>query len=853
MNWIATLHNLYWFTDRTGIGASERVLRSRQILEMLELELAHREGVRGGRPGYRGEVDHYHASLVASFARALDSDAAPPYAASPYAASPDAAYPDAASPTAASPHAAFPDAAFPTPASSGIAERRAEAVTRKARRAMLDHVILPYNATVGQPRLDDRLDGLVESGARVFAEALEASLPELDPAARDRALAVFHAWGNGIEGIRAELGRWTRDSRVQWLPLALVLHPSEHDSRAEVDALVEHAVGRAFTGGNELEYLDQNRFQSELVRSIREARRMHLLWIHDFRARRDDGDADRAGFEIVTNGYLPALIESVRRHDLGEPIPTFVILLDQYYYEENRGRTWMTLLERPLEGTPRLPGGPGSGVMEARVAELQEELRFAVAASDRLAAAEQEHGPGWIERLVRVQVNITQPSDFSFRSESVLAFPVGADNLMRDHRKIMARDLDPADPWRGEVIVTGMGVGDHYADPGWDDRSLRVRGPGALPVLDEARAVLEAHGIKGEAIPEVLRRGSSPVAPDRPDGPVGPGDPPADRAEPPGARVLQLHNRTGLDAKEASFVQMLLYDLLPAGTVIYVPDSLWTSPEWMAQLVSAALRGCEVLIVAPALAHAPQPGFPSMSETRELLTALLVVEETLGRVVREAGGRIQVGVYARSTSTTDERGRVTELRHALLRDPGARTFVDLSLVEPTGSPSTPSSTHPSTPSSTHPSTPSSTPSSTRTDSADARHPLLHGKTQLYAARELLDRLARAPELAPTLRAFEEGRISEDEASQAVAALATATGSPELYLLVGSLNRNVRSMALDGEVVVIVSGAGATVGLLDFLLLSGAVRWLETPEELDALIPPVPEWKRLLGRWLLRII
>jgi hypothetical protein len=414
---------------------------------------------------------------------------------------------------------------------------------------------------------------------------------------------------------------------------------------------------------------------------------------------------------------------------------------------------------------------------------------------------------------------------------------VGADNLMRDHRKIMARDLDPADPWRGEVIVTGMGVGDHYADPGWDDRSLRVRGPGALPVLDEARAVLEAHGIKGEAIPEVLRRGSSPVAPDRPDGPVGPGDPPADRAEPPGARVLQLHNRTGLDAKEASFVQMLLYDLLPAGTVIYVPDSLWTSPEWMAQLVSAALRGCEVLIVAPALAHAPQPGFPSMSETRELLTALLVVEETLGRVVREAGGRIQVGVYARSTSTTDERARVTELRHALLRDPGARTFVDLSLVEATGSPSTHPSTH----------------QSTRTDSADARHPLLHGKTQLYAARELLDRLARAPELAPTLRAFEEGRISEDEASQAVAALATAAGSPELYLLVGSLNRNVRSMALDGEVVVIVSGAGATVGLLDFLLLSGAVRWLETPEELDALIPPVPEWKRLLGRWLLRII
>src|SRR5258705_9361329 len=44
------------------------------------------------------------------------------------------------------------------------------------------------------------------------------------------------------------------------------------------------------------------------------------------------------------------------------------------------------------------------------------------------------------------------------------------DNVMRDHRKIVFHDVTEADPFRGEALYTGMGVGQQYMGPTWDDR-----------------------------------------------------------------------------------------------------------------------------------------------------------------------------------------------------------------------------------------------------------------------------------------------------------------------------------------------------------------------------------------------
>ena len=68
---------------------------------------------------------------------------------------------------------------------------------------------------------------------------------------------------------------------------------------------------------------------------------------------------------------------------------------------------------------------------------------------------------------------------------------------------------------------------------------------------------------------------------------------------------------------------------------------------------------------------------------------------------------------------------------------------------------------------------------------------------------------------------------------------TAEEQEELiaYFTVGSTNMDYRSMAMDGEVQLVVGGWQALNGLLDFLLLPGLCEWLETTEELDALLPP----------------
>ncbi len=70
----------------------------------------------------------------------------------------------------------------------------------------------------------------------------------------------------------------------------------------------------------------------------------------------------------------------------------------------------------------------------------------------------------------------------------------------------------------------------------------------------------------------------------------------------------------------------------------------------------------------------------------------------------------------------------------------------------------------------------------------------------------------------------------------------ADQSPEVrarrvyYLQVGSCNMNNRSMLIDGEAALTVSGPAALTGLIDFLMVTGLSTWVETQEQIDALIP-----------------
>lgn len=807
MGWLMTLHNIFWLTDHRNLSHDRTVARSRQALVRLRQELAARASLLPDRMTYEREVEHYHGTLDRAFGLAIGA----------------------------------------TPAE---AQASGQSVATRARRVVLEEVILPYNRTIGRYKDPDALDGLATRARARFITWLELNGTSDADGGRE-ALRTFDAWIDIFGDLRRSIARITGDSRMHWLPLALVLRPEEHETQAQIDILVEQALGHGFIGGNAVLHVNAPQFQVELERTIHETETYHVLWIHDYRGRDDAGNPDRTAFRQTSRGYLRALIEQVRRYDETGRLPVYIIMLDQYYYDFNDARLWLDLLEKPL--THKVQLASAFHDMRDEIEALQDSLRMAVGASRRLNAEVEAFGEAWVEHVIKVHVNVTYPSDFSFRSRHLLGLPVGADNLMRDHRKIVIRDVTEADPKVGEVILTGVGVGDNYASPMWDDGGLILQGAATLEAKAMARAVLEQNNLRGANVPAPLR--PVPFALD-----YGPRVRELEQAGAT-ARVLQAHNQTGWGDKDATFVQMLLYDLAPPGSVLYIPDSLWTSYEWMAQLVSAALRGCRVYIVAPARANAPSAGFPQGSTMQELITRLILVEEQLGDVIREAGGELRIGLYSRRAPLDDVPGRVTELESTFQRYEFLNRlfpFSDSAWALIRSYAERPVAANNDQP---------------VTDDARGLLPKMHRKTQLLATGSLIESLANAPGMIDVLdatlrdesegafRASESGPIPEQDRMQTSVRLFEAfdrlpravRDTSVLYFMAGSINKDVRSMALDGEVLAVIAGRWALQAYIDFFLLSGSVTWVERIEDAEVLMPPYSMLQRWIGRRLQRIL
>jgi hypothetical protein len=683
-------------------------------------------------------------------------------------------------------------------------------------------------------------------------------------------LAAFDGWFGALEDVRRWiLERGRDDSRGTWLPMQLVLRPEQHDTRQEIDAIAERALGIGFTGGNAAVYLAGQQFQPEVRQQILAAEQYHVLWIHDFRGMTPAGYPDLVGF-YQTESYLRALTARVREYDRTGTIPAYIILFDQHYYEGNKGRLWLSLLEDPLGAGIRLPAPPKkprvapdlaeelvgrSDALQARVRAWQDSLRAAVQGSQRLQAEAAAHGgEKWLRQRIKVHVNITQPSDLTFRSSHLLGLPFASDNLMRDHRKIAFYDVTERDPSRGTALYAGVGVGEHYATATWEDRALLVQGPGLVELKTSARQLLLANGFREDEVPAPLR--AEPF--------------PADYAarvaslEAAGAtaRMLQVQNQVGFAQKDATVLQMLLYDLMPPGSVIYVPDSIWTSFLWTGQLVAAAFRGCHVFIVAPAAANAPSAAAPTLSRTQELYAQTVVLQRVLRAPIERAGGRLRVGLYTRQSGIADRVSNLREIIDVLEAHPalkeefnlGDAFYADFAHVadsleaagfEPPA----------------------------LVDDEAPRAPKMHRKTQFFASRELLDAFAADPAVRERYRADMRtatrsalhapapARLAEDPRVDAERSLleaferlpAAVRDSAPLYLTVGSLNKDWRGAALDGEAMAVLEGRWAMIGWIDFLYLIGHTTWLDDVTELERLLPPYSDRERWLGRRLRNIL
>ncbi len=747
-----------------------------------------------------------------------------------------------------------------------------DSVAVHAEAILLDRVLFPYNRLLGQWKDHDTTREFAGHARGVFARWLVTE-SGLSAERTEAALYVFQRLLDVVEEIRAANRQTWGDSRLVWLPLQLALEPEQYDEQEELDTLVSHAVGHAITHGNRLWYLQNDRFELELIKSIERAEDYHVLWIHDFRGLTEARRPDRLSLLVATHAYIAALRDRVRVYDSTGRLPVYMIFLDQHYFEMNGSRALLNLLQDPLGRRAPLPAVTDS--LGRALTAAQEELRQAVAASRLLQTERAQYGDAWLNNRIKVHVSVTNPADPSFRSRQILPLIGMPDDVMRDHRKVVLFDVSEADPYRGMAMYAGMGVGEKYAGPAWEDRAVMLQGPAALALRDEARVLLEVQGIRGGDVPHVLR--PRPKAPDY-DRRVTAEIATMDSSGRVATRAIDLHNGIGFAPKEISVAEATVFNLMSPGGVVKVPDSVWMNELLASLLVGGSLRGVKVLVIAPSAAASPSENWATLALIHDLLTRLLAVRRTLGPELARAGGLLRVGLYDADVGVDDLLDRIRALRGRLADTPFLRQLYafDPAVYQVLDSADAVLGPPPSPP---HP--PAASGGLASPVAADSVvRPKLHFKGFLYISREAWAGLMGGPPMAAGLREYlrqrvrqlrEGGAVEESVMAEAMQAMGAATINPVLdtlrrqsgctllasqcarrwafFLQVGSANQDYRTMAMDGEAALLVSKWTSLYALPDFVMLTGLTAWPEDQAALDRLLPPPSDQKLMFAWWL----
>ena len=710
-------------------------------------------------------------------------------------------------------------------------------LAQRCREILLDEVLLPYDRLLGRNKRKDTLKQFSVAARGRFSAWLAAS-SALPSDRAENVLFVFERLTDVLEALRRHAASEWDDARLVWLPLQYALRPEEYDEQSELDALLERATGVTFMERNRVAYVANLQFHWELLRMLSETREYHVLWIHDFPAVTPEGTLDWASLAQVVDGYLAALADRIEAYDSTGTLPSFFIFLDQFYYEERKSRELMTLLEDPLRASARLRHASRKDA--DRLLAGLERLRRAVRGSRVLQAQAREYGDRWLHNRVKVHVNITNRIDPSFwgggLAGSLFGYP---DDVMRDHRKIAFRDVSELHPFAGGAILTGMGVGQHYLGPGWDDRSLLLQGPLLLELKRAARDLLLSQGMVEADLPLPLRGERSGQAVARPVVLLD-----TARSD---ARAMALLNGTGYLPKPLNVAKALLYSLMPPGSVITVPDPLWNSSFYAGLLVGACLRGDHVLVIAPALANAPSKGFPSMGRAHELLTRLLLVRRELGAAIVASGGELRAGLYA----LPPDRHGFASRADLWARQIGATPFLQTLLpFAPALVPIVADAGR--------------SPPGRESTAPDSTPPQLHQKVQVLATDDFWRAIRVSPEWPRFMSTYLRYRAAtyspegENAAARAFSdtleqiaerLLAPSRGSPRAasFAIVGSQNQDYRGMFMDGEAGVLFTGPESLVPLIDLVFMMGTVTWVEDQTTLDRLLPPVGEFQRRIAR------
>ncbi len=711
-------------------------------------------------------------------------------------------------------------------------EVAASALAQRAREVILEEILVPYDRLLGRKKHNDTIDDLAVAARGRFARWLATGAVVGSDSGIERSMTVFEALTGMLEVERRTASREWDDARLSWLPLQYGLLPEQYDEQEELESLVARVTGGRFHDGNQLAYVANLQFHAELLKMIGETRDYQVLWIHDFPAI-TAGRLDWASAAVV-HRYLETLTARVEAYDVTLRLPSFFILLDQHYYEERHSRLLMNILEDPLSAKVRPPGATDQQV--ALMVDDIRRLREAVHRSRALMAEAREYGGDWLHNRIKVHVNITNRADASFYAGGLVSTMFGyPDDVMRDHRKVAFRDVREDQPDSGRAILTGTGVGQQYLGPGWDDRSLMARGAVLADLKTAAREALLSQGLRISDIP-------APLLAEIPAPEVG--------GEDGNGRAALFSNGTGYLSKPVDVAKAVLYSMMPPGSVFKIPDSLWNSSFFAGLLTGAALRGCHVLIIAPALANAPSNGFPQMGRANELFARLLLVRQLLATPIAASGGELRTGLYA---LPLDEHGFASRAgRWADQVDTSAFLRALLPFVPDVE----PVVRHFAADSARWQPPP---------DSAGVPlRPRLHQKVQFMATAPLWHAITasttwprfmeaylqyRRATYDTTLRYEEIKGYSDSLEAIAVHIAEEARGvtGAASFAILGSQNMGYRSMFMDGEIGMLFTGPQSLPPLVDLVFMAGTVTWVDDRATLDRLLPPPSELERRFAR------
>jgi hypothetical protein len=331
-----------------------------------------------------------------------------------------------------------------------------------------------------------------------------------------------------------------------------------------------------------------------------------------------------------------------------------------------------------------------------------------------------------------------------------------------------------------------------------------------------------------------------------------------------GARAIQLHSETGYLPKPINVLKAVLYTLMPPGAVIIDPDSLFHNPLWASMLLGSSLRGVRVLIIHPSQANAPGQAFMTLSRANEMFERMIITERELAAELGEVGGLFKAGLYDIDVDVGNVPARTRAVTDGLRSTPWLREVLPfgqelMSVFDDAGE--------------------------IFAEAAGGREveyvsdemhgvtrPKLHLKTNFFVTGEVLDIFLQSPTFAELAREFafqqsldqlarsEYRDVRELNLAMTERGLEVLRGmreeyGPEVvaravgYFIVGSSNQDYRSMMMDGEAAVALSGRATLNGFFDSIGIAGAATYLDSVDELNEYLPYITGMKWKLSRWI----